>query len=269
MSIRRDMRSVLAVARGGHGPLVEYRGLSVSYGELLAVNDVSFSVERGEILCVIGPNGAGKTTLLRMTSGLLRPTSGEIWFDGLRVDRMPAHRIAAHGATQVFQDIQLFENMSVLDNVMTGAHSWTDTGYIGASLRLASAIDEERLMRRAAIQQLSALGLMGVLHEYPGALSWGEQKLVGLARALLCRPILLLLDEPYGGLDTEEIDRLSRTLRALKNEGMTILMVEHLTDIVMDVADRVVVLHYGEKLAEGTPDTIREDERVISTYLGD
>jgi ABC-type branched-subunit amino acid transport system ATPase component len=134
---------------------------------------------------------------------------------------------------------------------------------------VAAAIDGERLMRRAAIQQLSALGLAGVLHEYPEALSWGEQKLVGLARALLCRPILLLLDEPYGGLDTEEIDRLSRMLRALKNEGMTILMVEHLTDIVMDVADRVVVLHYGEKLAEGTPDTIREDERVISTYLGD
>ena len=269
MSIRRDMRSVLAVARGGHGPLVDFRGVSVSYGELLAVNDVSFSVKRGEILCIIGPNGAGKTTLLRMTSGLLRPTDGEIWFDGLRIDHMPAHRIAALGATQLFQDIQLFENMTVLDNVMTGAHVWTNTGFVDTSLRVAAAIDEERLMRRAAIQQLSALGLAGVLHEYPEALSWGEQKLVGLARALLCRPILLLLDEPYGGLDTEEIDRLSRMLRALKNEGMTILMVEHLTDIVMDVADRVVVLHYGEKLAEGTPDTIREDERVISTYLGD
>jgi branched-chain amino acid transport system permease protein len=113
------------------------------------------------------------------------------------------------------------------------------------------------------------LGLAGVLHEQPEALSWGERKLVGLARALLCRPTLLLLDEPYGGLDTEEIDRLSKILAALVSGGMTILMVEHLMDVVMDVADRVIVLHYGEKLAEGTPDTIRGDERVIATYLGD
>ncbi len=269
VSTREEMRSVSAVSRGGRGPLLEYRGVSVSYGELLAVNDVSFSVERGEILCIIGPNGAGKTTLLRMTSGLLRPTDGEIWFDGLRVDRMPAHRIAALGVTQLFQDIQLFDNMTVLDNVMTGAHVWTDAGLIDTSLRLATAVDEERRVRHAAVQQLSLLGLAGVLHEQPEALSWGERKLVGLARALLCRPTLLLLDEPYGGLDTEEIDRLSKILAALVSGGMTILMVEHLMDVVMDVADRVIVLHYGEKLAEGTPDTIRGDERVIATYLGD
>jgi len=269
MSSRTAMRSATSVSRGGHGPLVEYSGVSVSYGELVAVNNVSFSVERGEILCIIGPNGAGKTTLLRMTSGLLRPTGGQIWFEGLRIDTMPAHRIAALGATQLFQDIQLFDNMSVLDNVMTGAHVWSDGGLIGSSLRLAAIVDEERRIRRAAVEQLSLVGLTGVLHEFPAALSWGERKLVGLARALLCRPTLLLLDEPYGGLDTEEIDRLSRMLRTLKSEGMTILMVEHLTDVVMDVADRVVVLHYGEMLAEGTPDTIREDERVIATYLGD
>ncbi|TFH36888.1 MAG: ABC transporter ATP-binding protein [Dehalococcoidia bacterium] len=269
MSSRTEMRSVTAVSRGGHGPLVEYSGVSVSYGELVAISNVSFSVERSEILCIIGPNGAGKTTLLRMTSGLLRPTSGQIWFGGLRIDTMPAHRIAALGATQMFQDIQLFDNMSVLDNVMTGAHVWSDGGLIGSSLRLAAIVDEERRIRRAAVEQLSLVGLTGVLHEFPAALSWGERKLVGLARALMCRPTLLLLDEPYGGLDTEEIDRLSRMLRTLKSEGMTILMVEHLTDVVMDVADRVVVLHYGELLAEGTPDTIREDERVIATYLGD
>jgi ABC-type branched-subunit amino acid transport system ATPase component len=241
----------------------------MSYGELVAVKNVSFVVERGEILCIIGPNGAGKTTLLRMTSGLLRPTGGQIWFEGLRIDTMPAYRIAALGSTQVFQDIQLFANMTVLDNVMSGAHVWTDGGLLGTSLRLGSAVDEERRIRRAAVDQLALLGLSGVLEEYPSELSWGEQKLVGLARALLCRPTLLLLDEPYGGLDTADIERLSSTLQTLKSEGMTILMVEHLTDVVMDVADRVVVLHYGEKLAEGTPDTIREDERVIATYLGE
>ena len=250
-------------------PLLEYRSLTAAYGELIAVNQVSFSVEAGEIVCIIGPNGAGKTTLLRMTSGLLKPTSGQIWFDGRRLDGTPPFRIARMGVTQLFQDIQLFANMSVLDNVMTGAHVWTRTGFAGSALRLASAVEEEHRIRDAAVEQLSLLGLSDVLHEFPGQLSWGEQKLVGLARALLCRPTLLLLDEPYGGLDTEEIDRLSQLLAALVSGGMTILMVEHLMDIVMDVADRVVVLHYGEKLAEGTPDTIREDERVIATYLGD
>ncbi len=269
MSARSETRSSRTVSRGGHGAFLEYVGVTVSFGGLVAVRSVSFAVERGEILCIIGPNGAGKTTLLRMTSGLLRPTAGEIWFEGMRIDTMPAHRIAALGSTQVFQDIQLFSNMSVVDNVMAGAHVWTDAGLVGTALRLRPAVDEERRIRRAAVDQLALLGLSGVLQEYPSELSWGEQKLVGLARALLCRPKLLLLDEPYGGLDTEDIERLSMTLRTLKSEGMTILMVEHLTDVVMDVADRVVVLHYGEKLAEGAPDIIRADERVIATYLGD
>ncbi len=250
-------------------PMLEYRGVSAAYGELLAVKGVSFTVQRGEILCIIGPNGAGKSTLLRMTSGLLKPTSGQIWFDGRRIDAMPAHQIAALGSTQLFQDIQLFFNMSVLDNVMTGAHVWTHGGLIATSLRLRAAVDEERQIRAAAVEQLAQVGLSGVLHEFPSALSWGEQKLVGLARALLCRPKLLLLDEPYGGLDTEEIDRLSTLLRTLQSRGMTILMVEHLTDVVMDIADRVVVLHYGEKIAEDSPDAIRVNEQVVSTYLGD
>jgi ABC-type branched-subunit amino acid transport system ATPase component len=249
--------------------LLEYRALRAEYGELVAVKDVSFAVSSGEIVCIIGPNGAGKTTLLRMTSGLLKPTGGHIWFDGKRIDRVSAYRRAKLGIVQLFQDIQLFANMSVLDNVMTGAHVWTRAGFAASALRLSSAVAEEKRIREAALQELEAVGFADRASEFPGALSWGEQKLVGLARALLSRPTLLLLDEPYGGLDTEEIDRLSRMLRTLKSEGMTILMVEHLTDIVMDVADRVVVLHYGEMLAEGTPDTIREDERVIATYLGD
>ncbi|MBN1856243.1 MAG: ABC transporter ATP-binding protein [Dehalococcoidia bacterium] len=269
MSARSEARADMAMSGDGHCPMLEYRGLTVSYGELLAVKDVSFSVERGEILCIIGPNGAGKSTLLRMTSGLLKPSGGQIWLEGRRIDTMPAYQIAALGSTQVFQDIQLFSNMSVLDNVMTGAHVWTDGGLVGTGLRLSRAVSEERRIRHVAVDQLAKVGLSGVLHEFPSELSWGEQKLVGLARALLCKPTLLLLDEPYGGLDTEEIERLSALLRMLRSRGMTILMVEHLTDVVMDIADRVVVLHYGEKIAEGTPAAIRENEQVISTYLGD
>lgn len=262
-------------ARRGHATgaaageaLLEYRALRAEYGELVAVKDVSFAVSPGEIVCIIGPNGAGKTTLLRMTSGLLKPTGGQILFGGRRIDRMRAHRRARLGIVQLFQDIQLFANMSVVDNVMTGAHVWTRVGFVASALRLSSAVAEEKRIREAALDELKKVGLAHRAAEFPGALSWGEQKLVGLARALLCRPTLLLLDEPYGGLDTADIERLSTTLRVLKSEGMTILMVEHLTDIVMDVADRVIVLHYGEKLAEGAPDTIREDERVIATYLG-
>lgn len=263
------VRPVGAKGVSPHEALLEYRALRAEYGELVAVKDVSFSVLPGEIVCIIGPNGAGKTTLLRVTSGLLRPTGGQIFFHGQRIDRMPAHRRAALGLVQLFQDIQLFANMSVIDNVMTGAHVWTRVGFAASALRLSSAVEEEELIRQGALDQLAVVGLAHRAAEFPAALSWGEQKLVGLARALLCRPTLLLLDEPYGGLDTTDIERLSRLLRTLRSQGMTILMVEHLTDVVMDVADRVVVLHYGEKLAEGTPDTIREDERVIATYLGE
>lgn len=249
--------------------LLDYRGLSATFGELMAVRDVSFSVGSGEIVCIIGPNGAGKTTLLRMTSGLLKPTSGEIWFDGKRIARMPAFERARLGIVQLFQDIQLFSNMSVLDNVMTGAHVWTRSGFAASALRLSSAVAEEQRIREAAMDELATVGLTARSRQFPGALSWGEQKLVGLARALLARPSLLLLDEPYGGLVQDDISRLTELLRGLQKRGVTILMVEHLTDVVMDVAERVIVLHYGEKLAEGSPDHIREDERVIATYLGE
>jgi len=249
--------------------MLQYRGLTVSFGELVAVNNVSFTVDSSDIVCIIGPNGAGKTTLLRMTSGLLNPTSGEIWFEGRRIDRLPAFRLARLGIVQLFQDIQLFANMSVLDNVMTGAHVWTRAGFAGSALRLSTAVAEEKRIREAALDELATVGLAHRAHQFPGSLSWGEQKLVGLARALLCRPSLLLLDEPYGGLVQDDITRLTALLRGLQNRGVTILMVEHLTDVVMDVAERVVVLHYGEKLAEGSPDSIRADERVIATYLGE
>jgi ABC-type branched-subunit amino acid transport system ATPase component len=249
--------------------LLEYRGLTVSFGGLVAVNNVSFKVHSGEIVCIIGPNGAGKTTLLRLTSGLLKPRKGEIWFDGKRIDHVPAYRLARLGIVQLFQDIQLFANMSVLDNVMTGAHVWTRSGFAASALRLSTVVAEEKRIREAALDELATVGLVNRAGQFPGSLSWGEQKLVGLARALLARPSLLLLDEPYGGLVQDDISRLTALLRGLQKRGVTILMVEHLTDVVMDVAERVVVLHYGEKLAEGSPDRIRRDERVIATYLGE
>ncbi len=249
--------------------MLEIRGLSAAYGQLVVLKDVDLKVSPGELVCIIGPNGAGKTTLLKLVNGLLRPSAGEILFEGERIDGRPAYRVARCGVTQMFQDVQLCPTISVLDNVMTGCHVWTQAGFLSTGFRLRRARDEEDVIRTVALDQLRALGLGDRVDAKPRELSWGEQKLVGLARALVARPSLVLLDEPYGGLVQDEIERLSCLLRELTAGGMTVLMVEHLTDVVMDVASRVVVLHYGEKIAEGPPQAIRNDERVVASYLGE
>jgi len=250
-------------------PQLELRRLSAAYGDLVVLKDVDLQVGAGELACIIGPNGAGKTTLLKLVNGLLKPSAGEVWFREERIDPLPAYKVARRGITQMFQDVQLCPTLSVLDNVMTGCHVWSRCGFVATGFRTGTARREEEAIRAVALEQLNSLGLAGRAGAKPRQLSWGEQKLVGLARALVARPSLMLLDEPYGGLVPDEIDRLSCLLRECTASGMTVLMVEHLTDVVMDVATRVVVLHYGEKIAEGPPQQIRNDERVIATYLGE
>ncbi len=245
------------------------RGLSAAYGDLVALKNVDLRVQPGELVCIIGPNGAGKTTLLKLVNGLLKPSSGEIWFHGEPIGGLQAYKVARLGITQMFQDIQLCPSLSVLQNVMTGCHVWSRSGFVATGFRRHGAREEESVIRAVATEQLNALGLGPYADVRPRQLSWGEQKLVGLARALVARPSLVLLDEPYGGLVQHEIDRLSCLLRELTAAGVAVLMVEHLTDVVMDVATRVVVLHYGEKIAEGPAHRIRNDERVIATYLGE
>lgn len=252
----------------GGRPVLETKQVTVAYDGLVAVNRVSFVARRGDIMAVIGANGAGKTTLLRLISGLLPATEGEVWFKGQRVDGMAPHRIAALGVTQLFQDVQLFLNMSVADNVMAGCHVWSGGSLVSTGLRLARARAEEQKMMARAMSQLSLVGLEDKASASPGSLSWGEQKLLGMARALAAGPQLLLLDEPYGGLMPDEIDKLSLLLRNVQHQGVTVLMVEHLTDVVMGIANRVIVLHYGEKIAEGTPAEVQGNEQVIATYLG-
>jgi ABC-type branched-subunit amino acid transport system ATPase component len=265
-----DVRSGrLPVGGAQQVPLLDIRGLSAAYGELLVLKDVDLRVNTGELICIIGPNGAGKTTLLKLVNGLLKPSGGEIWFQGERIDGRPAYKVARCGITQMFQDIQLCPTLSVVENVMTGCHVWTRSGFLATGFQSRGARVEESVIRAVAVEQLNSLGLAGRASAWPRQLSWGEQKLVGLARALVARPSLVLLDEPYGGLVQDEIDRLSCLLRELTVSGMTVLMVEHLTDVVMDVASRVVVLHYGEKIAEGLPQEIRRDERVVASYLGE
>ncbi len=254
---------------GSTDPLLELRRLSVAYGRLVALKDVDLRISSGELVCIIGPNGAGKTTLLKLVNGLLKPSSGEILFRGEQIESIPAYKVARCGITQMFQDVQLCPTISVLDNVMTGCHVWTRAGFLSTGFRRGHAREEEATMRASSLEQLNALGLTDRVTAMPRELSWGEQKLVGLARALVAQPSLVLLDEPYGGLMQHEIDKLSTLLRRLTCGGVTVLMVEHLTDVVMDVASKVVVLHYGEKIAEGEPQAIRNDEKVVATYLGE
>jgi ABC-type branched-subunit amino acid transport system ATPase component len=250
-------------------PLLELLGVSAAYGDLMVLKKVDLLVRAGDLVCIIGPNGAGKTTLLKLVNGLLKPSGGEIRFRGQRIDGCRAYKVARCGITQMFQDIQLCPTITVAENVMTGCHVWTRSGFVATGFQSRRARNEEKAIRAVAMEQLNSLGLAERAGALPKQLSWGEQKLVGLARALVARPSLVLLDEPYGGLVQDEIDRLSCLLRELTSAGMTVLMVEHLTDVVMDVASRVVVLHYGEKIAEGPPRSIRHDERVIATYLGE
>jgi branched-chain amino acid transport system ATP-binding protein len=262
MPRRRQVRSIADAC------LLEVSNVSMAFGVLTVLKKVSFSVDTGNILVMIGPNGAGKSTLLKLISGLLSPASGEIWFKGQRIDRVAPHHIAALGISQLFQDIQLFRSMSVIENVMVGCHLQARSDFMSSGLRLARAKVDEQGMFEVAMEQLALVGLEEKAFSPPGSLSWGQQKLVGLARALATGSELLLLDEPYSGLLADEVDKLNRLILELQGRGITILIVEHLTDILMGIASRVIVLDYGEKIAEGTPIEIQRNKRVINAYLG-
>jgi len=248
--------------------LLKVEDVSMRFGVLAVLKGVSFSVPKGNILVIIGPNGAGKSTLLKLISGLLSLQEGEIWFKQHRLSKIPPHRISSLGITQLLQDVQLFSSMSVIENVMVGCHLRTRAGFLSAGLKLPQAqADEQRILKRA-MSKLSLVGLEQKAWDNPVGLSWGQQKLVGLARALATGSDLLLLDEPYSGLLADEIDKLNQLILQLQRQGMTILIVEHLTDVLMGIGNQVIVLDYGEKIAEGTPDEIQRNKRVIDAYLG-
>jgi branched-chain amino acid transport system permease protein len=247
-------------------PLLRIEGATKRFGALVAVNEVSFEVRPGEVLGLIGPNGAGKTTLLNLITGTAKPNAGKIMFLGDDVTTLPPRRIAAKGMARTFQHVKLRPNMTLIDNVLLGTYPRTRSGFLAGALRLDRA--EERSARFEALQQLKRVGLAEKFGELAGNLPLGQQRLLEVARALAANPVVVILDEPAAGLRALEKKTLSVLLRTLRSEGMTIVLVEHDMDFVMNLVDRIVVMDFGAKLTEGLPAEIRADARVQEAYLG-
>jgi branched-chain amino acid transport system permease protein len=253
--------------RPPHGQVVlDVRDVRKAFGGLVAVNDVSFDVKAGEILGLIGPNGAGKSTTFNLVTGVLPATGGEVALLGRRIDSLPSREIARRGVSRTFQHVKMIAAMTVLENVALGAHLRGRHGVPAAMLRLDRG--EERGLMREAERQLQRIGMGELMHEQAGNLALGQQRLMEIARALAADPILLLLDEPAAGLRLKEKQGLADVLRQLRGEGLSILLVEHDMDLVMGLVDRVVVMEFGTKLIEGTPEEVQASPAVRAAYLG-
>jgi branched-chain amino acid transport system ATP-binding protein len=248
---------------------LDIHDLHVSFGGVNAVRGLSATVEAGQVVSLIGPNGAGKTTVLNAISGFVRVKSGSIRFGNIDLTAQPAFRRAQSGIARTFQGMELFNNLTVLENVMVGGHSGERTGTLAAMARVGPSRSEEARSRKAAIDLLESLDLTGLVRKKAGDLSLASQKMIAIARALAASPKLLLLDEPAAGMSGESIDELGRMIQDLAhNRGLAVMLVEHHMDLVMDVSDVIVVMHEGALLTTGKPADIRDHPEVISVYLG-
>lgn len=249
--------------------ILEINNLTKSFGGVRAIDDISFSVDRGQILAVIGPNGAGKTTLFNLITGIYPPTCGTINFREEEIDGLTPHQIAHLGIARTFQNLQIFNNMTVLENVMVGRHTKSKTGFLGAIFPVGHVQREEQEIVETALEKLVMVGLADKALENASNLPYGQQKMLEIARATALEPELLLLDEPAAGLNSTETRELIDIIYQLRDQGITILLVEHDMETVMEIADRLVVLNFGNKLAEGTPYEIQNNQEVITAYLGE
>jgi ABC-type branched-subunit amino acid transport system ATPase component len=257
------------VAEPLNDALLDVRGLNKSFGGITALWNVTFRIPKGMILSMIGPNGAGKTTFINVVSGIHGNDSGEIRFEGKRIDGLPAHAVAAKGLGRTFQLEELFGSLSVLENVMVGCHTRSSSEMMACGFGLPSARKEEKRIQQDAMECLDRVGLVKKANEAINQLPLGERKMVGIARALGMKPRLLMLDEPAGGLAAHEAERLAGLIHRLVEKGLTLFIVEHNMPFVMALSHWIVVLDGGSKIAEGRPEQVRADEKVIRAYLGE
>jgi branched-chain amino acid transport system ATP-binding protein len=262
--------SVSGASATSSAPLLAISDLSVRFGGIAALSDVSFEIGRGQICGLIGPNGAGKTTLFNCLSRLYEPDTGRITFDGHELLKEPRHRMAALGIGRTFQNLALFESMSVRRNIMVGGHSTIRGGFVANALRLPLVAREEEKLAARVDSLIEVLDLVAVADAPVKGLTFAVRKRVELARALACEPKLLLLDEPAGGLNAEEVERLIALILMLRERfALTVLLVEHHMNLVMRVSDKVVALNFGKKIGDGTPEEVRTTPEVERAYLGE